>query len=257
MPRSSVWDCPMPSTKACWCGPRRSSTLTSCQNWCWPSTVLLLATGWAMTTGLEPWPQAREILSAPPLGYTSYGDQDNRCRSHSVLWSPNLATGKCYWFSIIHPWNDKLKTTDCTSRVFNLVRKKLVVHVCFCSFPRNLTTVNCEVKNYFVCQKKSLDQEPDFNCPVDYYSYKGECIKISRDRKTYEGAQMDCALSGSIVNTPTNEGEFEFWRSLAKSQSKSSFSYLFFGLYLLQSSISKTNVIMYWKNENIALVICH
>ena len=83
-----------------------------------------------------------------------------------------------------------------------------------------LTPVDCEPKRHYVCQTKSLDQEPDMDCPRDYYSYRSQCIKVVRDRLNFETAQEMCAQTGAVVNAPKDEGEFEFWRSLAKSESK-------------------------------------
>ena len=73
-----------------------------------------------------------------------------------------------------------------------------------------VTSSDCSLKHYYVCETQQLDQAPDYPCPRDYVPYKDECFMPNPQRKTYDSAQIYCATRGGIVLPIRDKGTFEF-----------------------------------------------
>ena len=73
-----------------------------------------------------------------------------------------------------------------------------------------ITSGDCILTKYFVCETQQLNEEPDYPCPNEYIPYKGECLMPNAQRKTYDSAQLFCASRGGVILPIRDKATFEF-----------------------------------------------
>ena len=78
-----------------------------------------------------------------------------------------------------------------------------------------ISTHDCNMKHYFVCETQPLSQPPDYPCPSNYVPYKDMCLMPNPQRKTYDSAQVFCATRGGIILPVKDKGTFEFIKAWA------------------------------------------
>ena len=78
-----------------------------------------------------------------------------------------------------------------------------------------ISTHDCNLKHYFVCETKQLNHPPDYPCPSDYIPYKDMCLMPNPQRKTFDSAQVYCATRGGIILPVKDKGTFEFIKAWA------------------------------------------
>ena len=73
-----------------------------------------------------------------------------------------------------------------------------------------ISSGDCILTKYFVCETQQLNKAPDYPCPNEYIPYKDKCLMPSAQRKTYDSPQIFCASRGGVILPIRDKATFEF-----------------------------------------------
>ena len=88
-----------------------------------------------------------------------------------------------------------------------------------CFHVRFIINDDCGKKKAYVCQTVPYYEEPDNECPGQFFPYKDKCFMQVADPMNFTEARTNCANHGSVLHASKNLADFKFIQEYAYKNS--------------------------------------